>query len=104
MSQANQVYKRQNSAYRLNLEFGLILVNTDSGEYRYFTPYSNEVLFDRPIYVSRSQDLRHLRLRLQALNITDFILRQRPDTKWKPVLVTNVTFKLPFRDCYNSIA
>ena len=78
----------------LNLEFGLVLVNTDSGEYRYFTPYSNEALFDRPIYVSRRQDLRQLRLRLQGLNITNFILRQRPDTKWKPVLVTNVRFTL----------
>ena len=94
MQHANQVYEKQNSAFRLNLEFGLILVNTDSGEYRYFTPYSNEALFNRPIYVSRRQDLRRLRLRLQGLNITDFILRQRPDTKWKPVLVTNVRFTL----------
>ena len=50
-SRANQVYERQNCAFRLNLEFGLILVNTDSGEYRYFTPNSNEALFYRPIYV-----------------------------------------------------
>ena len=74
------------------MEFGLILVNTDSGEYRYFTPYSNESLFERPIYVSRRQDLHRLRLRLERLNITDFILRQRTNTKWKPVLVTNFRF------------
>ena len=92
MTHANEVYDRQQSAFRINLEFGLILVNTDSGEYRYFTPYANESLFDRPIYVSRRQDLHRLRLRLERLNITDFILRQRPDTKWKPVLVTNVRF------------
>ena len=90
MTHANEVYDRQQSAFRVNLEFGLILVNTDSGEYRYFTPYSNESLFERPIYVSRRQDLHRLRLRLQRLNITDFILRQRTNTKWKPVLVTNV--------------
>ena len=94
MTHANEVYDRQQSAFRVNLEFGLILVNTDSGEYRYFTPYSNESLFDRPIYVSRRQDLHRLRLRLQGLNITDFILRQRPNTKWKPVIVTNVRFTL----------
>ena len=58
------------SAFRLNLEFGLVLVNTDTGEYRYFVPYSNEALFQRPIYISRRQDLRRLRLRLNSLNIT----------------------------------
>ena len=42
MSRTNQVYGRQNSAFCLNLEFGLVLVDTDSGAYRYFTPYSNE--------------------------------------------------------------
>ena len=94
MSSANQLYERQQHAFRLNLEFGLILVNTETGQYRYFTPYSNEALFDRPIYVSRRQDLHRLRLRLQGLNITDFILRQRPNTKWKPVIVTNVRFTL----------
>lgn len=90
MRYANDMYDRQQSAFRLNLEFGLILTNTDTGEYRYFTPYSNESLFERPIYISRRQDLQRLKLRLQRLNITDYILRQRPDTKWKPVLVTNV--------------
>ena len=85
MTQANDIYDRQNSAFRLNLEFGLILLNTETGEYTYFVPYSNEALFERPIYISRRRDLQRLRLRLQRLNITDFMLRQRPNTKWKPV-------------------
>ena len=92
MSRANEMYDRQQSAFRLNLEFGLILVNTDTGEYRYFVPYSNEALFQRPIYISRRQDLQRLKLRLKRLNITDYIMRQRPDTKWKPFLITNVRF------------
>ena len=56
MARADEGYDRQQTAFRLNLEFGLIVVNTDSGEYRYFTPYSNAELFQRPIYVSRRQD------------------------------------------------
>ena len=90
MEYTNNIYDMQQSALRLNLEFGLILMNTETGAYRYFVPYSNEALFDPPIYVSKRQDLH--RLRLQRLNITDFILRQRPSTKWKPVMVTNVIF------------
>ena len=92
MSRAYQMYDEQGTSFRLNIEFGLILLNTETEEYIYFTPYSNESLFERPIYISRRQDLHRLRLRLQRLNITDFILRQRTNTKWKPVLVTNFRF------------
>ena len=90
MEYTNNIYDMQQSVLRLNLEFGLILMNTKAGAYHYFVPYSNEALFDRPIYVSKRQDLH--RLRLQRLNITDFILRQRPSTKWKQVLVAIVIF------------
>ena len=94
MEHAQRIYDRQGNAFRLNLEFGLILRHTETDEYRYFRPYSNENLFQRPVYVSRRRDLNHLNLRLQSFNLTDYILRQRPDTKWKPYLVTNVRFVL----------
>ena len=94
MEHAQRIYDRQGNAFRLNLEFGLILRQTETGEYRYFRPYSNESLFQRPVYVSRRRDLNRLKLRLQSFNVTDYILRQRPDTKWKPYLVTNVRFVL----------
>ncbi|KAJ8307836.1 hypothetical protein KUTeg_014619 [Tegillarca granosa] len=94
MRQANDIYDRQHHAFRLNLQFGLILVNTQDREYRYFRPYSNDELFERPIYISRRRDLNRLRLRLQKLNVTDYILQQRPNSKWKPILITNVRFCL----------
>jgi hypothetical protein len=94
MTAAQDVYDRQHRAFRLNLEFGLILVHTETGEYRYFKPFYNESLFRRPIYISRRSDLNRLKLRLQKLNINDFILRQRPDTKWKPFLITNVRLNI----------
>ncbi|XP_071137847.1 uncharacterized protein [Mytilus edulis] len=92
MEQAERLYDRQGHAFRLNLEFGLILRHTETGDYRYFRPFQNESLFQRPIYISRRKDLNRLKLRLQRFNVTDYILRQRPDTKWKPYLVTNVRF------------
>ena len=94
MESMEEIYDRQQHAFRLNLNFGLILVNTETGEYRYFRPFSNQSLFQRPIYVSRRHDLSKLRKRLERFNIVDYILQQRPDTKWKPVLVTNVHFHL----------
>ena len=94
MTRVQDIYERQQYAFRLNLEFGLILRHTETGEYRYFKPFSNDTLFQRPIYVSRWRDLNRLKLRLQRFNVTDFILRQRPNTQWKPYLITNVRFCL----------
>ena len=94
MDHAQRIYDRQDNAFRLNLEYGLFLRHTETGEYRYFRPYANESLFQRPLYVSRRRNLNRLKLRLQRFNVTDYILIQRPDTKWKPYLVTNVRFVL----------
>ena len=60
----------------------------------YSRPFHNESLFERPVYISRRKDLNRLRLRLQRFDVTDYILRQRPDTKRKPYLVTNLQFVL----------
>lgn len=90
MQAGNEIYDRQNKAFWLNLEFGLILKNSETGEYRYFKPYHNHEVFQSPIYISKRIHLKRLQYRMQRLNITDYILRQRPDTKWKPFLITNV--------------
>nr|XP_022301117.1 uncharacterized protein LOC111109328 [Crassostrea virginica] len=94
MNVMDEIYDRQQHAFRLNLEFGLILRNIETGEYRYFRPFTNQSLFTRPLYVSRRPDLLKLRRRLETFNFEDHFLRQRPNTKWKAVLVTNVVFSL----------
>ena len=71
MEHMEEVYEIQQHAFRLNLHFGLILVNTETGEYRYFVPHENEALFPRPIYISRRHDLTKLRNRLDRFNVVD---------------------------------
>jgi hypothetical protein len=48
MTRAQDIYERQQCAIRLNLEFGLILRHTETGEYRYFQLFSNKTLFQIP--------------------------------------------------------
>lgn len=72
--------------------FGVVLENRETGEFRYFVPYNNNGIFERPLYISRRTDLQWLRLRLQRMDIMTELLRQRLDTKWLPVLVTNVHY------------
>jgi cytochrome c553 len=45
MEQAEEIYDRQGHAFRLKLEFDLILRNTETGEFRYFRAYGTYTLF-----------------------------------------------------------
>jgi hypothetical protein len=92
MGYANDIYQEQQRAFRLNVVFGVILQNRETGQYRYFVPYNNNGVLERPLYISKRTDFERLRLQLQQKDIMTELLRNRPDTKWIPVLVTNVHF------------
>ena len=89
---AEDIYRQQQRAFRLNLVFAVILQNRVLGRYRYFVPYNNNGIFERPIYISRRVDLRRFQHEMERKDIITELLRYRPDTKWIPVLVTNVHF------------
>ncbi|KAJ8313161.1 hypothetical protein KUTeg_009288 [Tegillarca granosa] len=94
MQFTEDIYRREQHAFHLNLVFGIILQNRETLSYRYFQPYNNYTVLDTPIYISRREDLRKLFLRLSRMDITTHLLRNRPDTKWIPVLLTNVVFTI----------
>ena len=89
---ADNIYNREQRAFHLNIVFGVILQHRETGQYRYFVPYNNNGIFECPFYVSKRADLNRLRLRLRRLEIVEELLRHRPDTKWMPVLMTNVHY------------
>ena len=55
-------------------------------------PYSNNGIFERPLYISRKDDSQRFPHGMERKEIMNELLRNRPDTKWIPVLVTNVHF------------
>ena len=57
----------QGNAFRLKLEFDLILRYTASGEYRYFRYFQNESLLERHVYIYRRNDLNRLSFGLETL-------------------------------------
>ena len=91
---AERINDRHGYAFRLNLEFELILRLSETGEYRYFKPFANESLFERPVYISMLKDLNRLKLRLQRFDETTYILKQTLNTMWKPYSLTNLRFIL----------
>ena len=90
MGFADNIYNREQRAFRLNIVFGVILQHRETGQYRYFVPYNNNGIFERPFYLSKRADLN--RLRLRRVEIVEELLRHRPNTKWLPVLMTNVHY------------
>ena len=78
MDFADGIYRRQQRAFRLNLVFGVILQHRETGRYRYFVPYSNSGVFERPIFISRRGDLQRLRHQLRAKETTP---RHQVDTR-----------------------
>ena len=88
----NSIFDNETHSFKLNLAFGFILQHAESRELRYFKAYTNDPLFDLPIIISSRQDLEQIRQRLEQMDITAFLHKNRPNTKWRLVLVTNVRY------------
>ena len=74
------------------MSLGFILKNTD-GRYRYLVPVEQNMVFDKPITITRRSQLRSIINRLKKIDLTgDYIRANRESTKWQPHLVTNVKF------------
>ena len=48
----NQIYNDQGHAFWINFSFGMILQNTETGEYRYYIPYFNNKMLQFPFTIS----------------------------------------------------
>ena len=91
-SNFEEIYLEQTETFKINAALGLILIHSETGEYRYFIPYHNMTLFPTPLTVSRLSDIEKVKDRLKNFDLGLYFRQQRPDTKWKPFLVTNVVY------------
>ena len=94
MDQLEDIYEDNDLCFKINASIGLILRHVELGTYRYFVPYHNESLFSVPLYVRIRRGLEKVRSRLLQLDVADYATRQRPNTKWKPVMVTNIVYQV----------
>ena len=85
-----EIYQRQHHAFKINLSFGFIMRNVETGQYRYFRPYANVNILDVPISISGRADLVKVLKKLKELDIFKSLAKNRPDTKWRLVLLTNI--------------
>ena len=92
--QIEEIYNGNSNAFKINLSFGVILRHVETGQCRYFAPYSNDNVFELPLLISCRSDIDKFMHRLSEIDILNYMLRQRPNTSWKPIMVCNVVYTL----------
>jgi hypothetical protein len=92
MEHISYIYREENRAFKMNISFGIILRNIETGKYRYYKPYTNDSVLAEPILVSKTPDLNHIRQNLEEMDILSFLLRQRPSTKFEVSLLSNIQY------------
>ena len=86
-----QILKSQFQRFKLNYSFGYVLKNIDNEELRYYhASYNNNVMMSTARLISNRLELIQFLNELAEKSFFDKI--NRPDTKWRVVDITNITF------------
>jgi hypothetical protein len=80
MYAAEDIFQRQQYAFKLTLTFGFILVHTEEKSYRFFKPYENDSVMESPIFNSKNTDLQKLRRAQNKFNVQQYLMKQRPES------------------------
>ena len=88
--QLNHVYEKENNTFRINLPFGVILRNVETGDYRYYRAYYNSTLLDYPVRINNRSDLIQFFRKLENLDLIELATKTKESTKWQKVFFTKV--------------
>ena len=83
------IYQRSIAAYKINFSFGAILQHVSTGEMVFYVPHRNNELWQEPMLISNLRDLQKLKQKLNSINLQQYVLKQRENSRYKAVLVTN---------------
>ena len=90
------MFNEQTNAFKINLSYGFVLKNKNTGCYRYYHSSCNCCgrYLDEPNLITDRGDFDEFLERIKQNDILQWALSQRPDSQWVCELVTNVTFLL----------
>ena len=88
------VFQEQTNAFKINLSYGFVLRNKNTGQYKYYHPSCNCCgrYLDEPSLITNSKDFDTFLERIRETDVLQWAINQRPDSAWVCELVTNVTF------------
>ena len=91
-SHLNDIERNEDHSFKINLAVGMILRRGDEIRYRYFIPHENEMVLDAPVLITSPRDVLRLTERLSQMDLHAKIMNARPDSGWKPYLITNIVY------------
>ena len=80
----------QEESYKVNFTLGFILRHRETGDYRYFVPHSNNSFFSSPVRIDRPSSRHEVFTKLNDEALISYVTNHRQDTKWIPLMITNV--------------
>lgn len=88
-----RTWAETSSRLRINVSFGCVLERRGDGELRYFHSSSNNAtMLARPTTVVDVEGMETFYQKVARWDLREEATRRRPDTAWKLLAVTNVTF------------
>ena len=89
-----KMYQEQTNAFKINLSYGFVLRNKNTGRYKYYHSSCNCCgrYLDDPSLITNSEDFDDFLERIRETDVLQWVINQRPDSAWVCELVTNVTF------------
>ena len=88
-----RIFADQTTVFKVNLSFGFILRNTETGALQYHHPSANNnLVLEQPFLVSNREDLEHTIQEISNIDFLEWVRQQRPNSKWVVDMVTNVTW------------
>ena len=87
---AVSIMRYRKNRFKINYGFGYVLKNIDTSQFRYYHVSNNNLMLDTAMLISTETELINW---LNTITEQDFLANiNRPDTKWRIVQITNVTF------------
>ena len=89
-----ELFDEQTTAFKVNLGYGLILMEKQSGRFKYYQSSCNCCgrYLDEPALITNRADFDGFLKRIHESDILQLAITHRPNSDWVCVLVTNVTF------------
>ena len=85
-----EIYEQQENSFKINLMLGVILRHIVTGEFRYFTPYSNDYLLPQTQLIASRIDVDSFLKKLKDIDPANYVRNKRPNSSWKPFMITNI--------------
>ena len=87
------MFQSQTSRFKINVSFGFILCNIKNGELCYcHSSHNLGCTLEAPHLISNQEDFEAFLEAIIEEDILEWARKQRPNTKWIVVFVTNATF------------